>query len=144
MKIQMKRLDDAFHFEAIGPSDFPVHIDAGAGIGGAEEGARPMELVAMAVAGCSAFDFLLILKKQRQELQDIAINIEAKRFENQTPSPFENITLYFHLVGDLDEKKVAKALKLAVEKYCSVAEMVKSTAKIEYSFEIVDALPDSE
>ena len=81
---------------------------------------------------------------RRQELQDIAINIEAKRFENQTPAPFENINLNFLLVGDLDEKKVAKALKLSIEKYCSVAEMVKSTAQIEYSFEIVDALPDSE
>ena len=140
MNIQMNRLDDAFHFQAIGPSDIPIHIDAGEGVGGAGNGARPMELVAMGLAGCSAIDFILILKKQRQELKDIRINIEANRFENQTPSPFEHINLKFLLVGKLEEKKVAKALHLSIEKYCSVAEMVKSTAKIEYSFEILDSI----
>ena len=140
MNIQMNRLDDAFHFQAIGPSDIPIHIDAGKGVGGAGNGARPMELVAMGLAGCSAIDFILILKKQRQELTDIRINIEAKRFENQTPSPFEHINFKFLLVGKLDEKKVAKALHLSIEKYCSVAEMVKSTAKIDYSFEILDRI----
>ena len=136
MKIHMNRLDNGFHFEAIGPSGVPVHIDAGEGVGGAGMGARPMELVAMGLAGCSAIDFILILKKQRQALEDIRIEINAERYENQTPAPFEHISLNFLLVGDLDAKKVAKALELSIEKYCSAAEMIKSTAKIDYSFEI--------
>lgn len=136
MKIELKRLDDAFHFEAIGPSNFPVHIDAGIGIGGHEQGARPMELVAMGLAGCAVIDFILILKKQRQNLEDIRISIDAERIKDKTPSPFEKIHMLFVLKGDLDPNKVEKALALAVDKYCSVAEMVKSTATITYDFEI--------
>jgi putative redox protein len=136
LKIELKRLDDAFHFKALGPSEFPVHIDAGAGIGGHEEGARPMELVAMGLAGCAAIDFILILKKQRQALHDIRITIDAERYKDQTPSPYEKIHLLFHLKGHLDPNKVSKALALSIDKYCSVAEMVKSTATITYDFEI--------
>lgn len=136
MKIELKRVDDAFHFEAIGPSDFPVHIDAGAGVGGHEQGARPMELVAMGLAGCTVIDFILILQKQRQVLKDIRITVDAERYKDQTPSPYEKIHLMFHLKGELDPNKVAKALALSVDKYCSVAEMLKSTATITYDFEI--------
>jgi putative redox protein len=136
MQIEIKRLDDAFHFEAIGPSAFPIHMDAAAEIGGHGQGARPMELVAMALAGCAVFDFILILKKQRQILDDIQILVETERIKDRTPSPYENIHLLFKLQGQLDPKKVEKALSLSIEKYCSVAEMVKSTAEITYSFEI--------
>jgi len=136
LKIEMNRVDNAFHFKATGPSDFPIHIDAGEGVGGAGGGARPMELVAMALAGCSVIDFIIILKKQRQNLRDIRVDIDAERRKNRAPSPFEFIKMNFILAGELDPQKVAKALKLSVEKYCSVAEMVKSTAQIEYGFEI--------
>ncbi len=137
MHIELRRLDDAFHFEAVGPSGAPVHIDAGKSVGGSGLGARPMELVAIGLAGCSVIDFILILKKQRQALKDIRIEMKAERYKDQTPSPFERISMKFILSGELDPAKVAKALKLSVEKYCSAAEMIKSTAKIEYSFEIL-------
>ena len=140
MNIELKRLDDAFHFEAVGPSGAPVHIDAGEAVGGAGKGARPMELVAAGLAGCAVIDFILILKKQRQALEDIRIEIQAKRYKERTPAPFENINMKFILSGTLDPNKVEKALALSVEKYCSVAEMVKSTAKINYSFEIRDSI----
>ena len=142
MNIELKRLDDAFHFEAVGPSGAPVHIDAGEAVGCAGKGARPMELVAAGLAGCAVIDFILILKKQRQVLEDIRISIQAKRYENRTPSPFEHIHMKFILAGTLDAVKVEKALTLSVEKYCSAAEMIKSTAKIDYSFEIRDSIDE--
>jgi len=142
MNIELKRLDNAFHFKAIGPSGAPVHIDAGEAVGGAGMGARPMELVAAGLAGCAVIDFILILKKQRQALEDIRISIQAERHENRTPSPFERINMKFILAGKLDAAKVEKALTLAVEKYCSVAEMLKSTVKIDYSFEIRENVSD--
>lgn len=140
MQVELRRVDDAFHFEAVGASDVPVHIDAGSGVGGHEQGARPMEMVLMGLAGCSAIDFILILKKQRQELKDISIVVDAKR-KDSTPSPFEQVHMKFNLKGNLDPRKVEKALQLSVEKYCSVAEMLKSTATIEYSFEIMTSEP---
>jgi len=142
MNIELKRLDNAFHFEAVGPSGAAVHIDAGEAVGGSGQGARPMEMIAMGLAGCTVIDFILILKKQRQVLDDIRIKVTAKRYENQTPSPFEHIDMKFLLAGELDPPKVEKALKLAAEKYCSAAEMIKSTARIDYSFEIHDQLSE--
>jgi putative redox protein len=136
MHITLKRLDNAFHFAAIGPSNFSIHIDAATAVGGHGRGARPMELVAMGLAGCAVIDFILILKKQRQNLQDINIVVDAERFKERTPSPFEKIHLLFQLKGELDPNKVRKALTLSIDKYCSASEMVRSTAAITYDFEI--------
>ena len=137
MRVDLQRVDNAFLFQALGASGVPVHIDASAQVGGQEKGARPMELVLMGLASCSAIDFILILKKQRQQLDDISIRVDADR-KQATPSPFERIHMNFTLKGKLDPNKVEKALKLSVEKYCSAAEMIKSTARIEYTFDIVD------
>ncbi len=90
----------------------------------------------MGLAGCAVIDFILILKKQRQILEDIRITIDADRVKDRTPSPYEKIHMLFHLKGDLDPKKVDRALSLSIDKYCSVAEMVKSTAAITYDFKI--------
>ncbi len=138
MRVDLQRVDNAFLFQALGTSGVPVHIDASVQVGGQEKGARPMELVLMGLASCSAIDFILILKKQRQQLDDISIRVDADR-KQATPSPFERIHMNFTLKGKLDPNKVEKALKLSVEKYCSAAEMIKSTARIEYTFDIVDS-----
>ncbi len=137
MHVELQRMDDAFLFQALGASGVPVHIDASAKVGGHEKGARPMELLLMGLAGCTAIDFILILKKQRQQLDDIFIHVDGDR-KNATPSPFEDIRMTFKLKGQLDAKKVERALQLSVEKYCSAAEMLKSTARIQYSFEILE------
>jgi len=136
MHIELNRINAPFHFEAFGPSQLAVDIDAAINIGGNEQGLRPMELIAMGLGGCAAIDFVYILKKQRQDLQNISVSINAKRIKNKSPSPFESIDLHFTLEGELDENKVERALALSIEKYCSAAEMVKSTAHITYSFTI--------
>ena len=136
MQIELKRTNAPFHFEAKGPSRLPVQIDAATHIGGNEQGLRPMELIAMGLAGCAAIDFVHILNKQRQPLRCISVSVNAERKDGKIPSPFESVDLHFILEGDLDERKVEKALSLSIEKYCSAAEMIKSTAHISYSFAI--------
>ena len=63
MKIELKRLDDAFHFEAISETGNIVHMDAGENLGGHNKGVRPMQMLLMGLGGCSAIDVILILKK---------------------------------------------------------------------------------
>ena len=63
MKVQLNRVDDAFHFEASGMSGVKVHMDAAEDIGGHNAGSRPMELLLMGLGGCTAIDVVLILKK---------------------------------------------------------------------------------
>lgn len=136
MKVNLKRVDKDFHFQAFGSSDVPVNIDGAEAIGGHNQGARPMELVLMALGTCSAIDIISILRKQKLELEDFQIEVDANRRENETPAIFENAHIEFRFRGNLDEEKVKRAVELSVEKYCSVYNILKQTANITYSFKI--------
>ena len=124
MNITLTKVNDAVHFEGTSSSTpVKVHIDGSPDIGGKELGARPMELVLMALGSCSALDLVSILKKQRQRIDDLRIDVEGKRRE-AIPTVFTRIPLLFSLKGDIDPVKAQKAAELAVKKYCSVHDML--------------------
>lgn len=124
MKISLTRKNDAVHFEGSAAStDVTVHIDGSPEIGGEGLGVRPMELVLMALGSCSALDLVSILKKQRQQVDDIRIDVEGQRRE-AVPHIFTAIHLSFQLQGTIDPVKAEKAAELAVKKYCSVHDML--------------------
>ena len=137
MNIELVRKNKAFHFEATDANQHIVQIDAGPNIGGADKGTRPMDLVLMGLGGCSSIDIGLILKKQKQELKDFKVQIQAER-EDAVPSLFKKINLHFILWGDLKENKVVKSIELSLQKYCSVAKILEPTAEITYTYEIVN------
>jgi putative redox protein len=118
MHIHIRQVDDEVHFEARNERGNTAQID-GADV--EAEGMQPMELLLASVATCSAIDLVQILKKQRQPLEDLQIEVDGKRPEDTTPRPFKAISLKFKLFGELEESKVARAVELSVEKYCSVA-----------------------
>ena len=120
MKVNLKRVNQAFHYEASTEDKIKVDIDANPVIGGEGKGARPMELVLMGLGGCASIDLGLILKKQRQELIDYQVEVTAER--DETPAKaFKSINVHFVLTGNLDAEKVEKAIELTLTKYCSVA-----------------------
>lgn len=137
MKVELNRVDDAFHFEATGVSGVPVHIDGAANIGGHDAGARPMELLLMGVAGCSAIDVILILQKQRQRIDEFRITVEGQRLADATPAPFRTIHLNYILKGDIDEEKARRAIDLSMDKYCSATAQIRPTAQITYSLTLL-------
>jgi putative redox protein len=138
MQVELVRLDDAFHFEAKGMSGIPVHIDAAENIGGHNAGARPMELLLMGLGGCTAIDVLLIMKKQRQIVEDLKISIsgEREKIEGTEMTPFHKINIHFKFKGLLSEEKVQKAIVMSMEKYCSATAQFSASAEITHSFEI--------
>ncbi len=136
MKVELRRVNDAFHFEAEGAAGVAVHIDGSPDIGGENAGARPMEMILMGLGGCSAIDIVLILQKQRQLITDIKISVEAERVPNETPSIFKTIHVHYQFKGDLNEEKVKRAIELSMEKYCSVTAILNKTAVITHSFSI--------
>lgn len=136
MKVNIKRVDKDFHFHAYGSSGVPVNIDAAEAIGGHNAGARPMELVLIALGTCSAIDIISILRKQKQEIVNFEIEVDGNRREKEIPAIFENAHIEFKFKGKLDDEKVKRAVELSVEKYCSVYEMLKQTTKITYSYKI--------
>lgn len=124
MNIKLAKVNDAVHFEGSSTStSVKVHIDGSPEIGGEGLGARPMELVLMALGSCSALDLVSILKKQRQRIDDMQINVEGDRRE-AIPNVFTRIHISFSLKGDIDPVKAQKAAELAVKKYCSVHDML--------------------
>lgn len=137
MKIQLQRKNKAVHFEASSSlSDIKVNIDGSESIGGEGKGVRPMELVLMALGSCSVFDLTTILQKQRQEIEDIQVEVEGQRRE-EIPNIFTSIHINFFLKGKIDEVKAHKAAELAVKKYCSVHDMLAAGGiDITYSIKI--------
>ena len=135
MEVVLKRLDNDFHFEGMGNSPIPVHIDAAENIGGHNAGARPMELLLMGLGGCMAIDVILILKKQRQAIDDFQIRISGNRekIEGTEKTPFREINIQFELKGPIDGNKALKAIQLSMEKYCSATAQLEPSATITHT-----------
>jgi putative redox protein len=137
MKIELKRLDKAFHFEAKDDSGHAVQMDAGENIGGGNKGVRPMQMLLMGLGGCSAIDIVMILQKQRQIIDDFEISIDAERETGKEPSLWETIQINFKLKGQIDPEKAARAVALSMDKYCSVSKTLElAGAKITYKVTI--------
>lgn len=138
MKVVLKRVDDAFHFEATGQSGVANHIDAGENVGGHNLGARPMEMLLMGLGGCTSIDVILILKKQKQVIEDMQVEVSGERvaIEETQMTPFRKINVHFILKGILDSKKVERAISLSMEKYCSATAQLSCSAEITHSYEI--------
>ncbi|MDI6402682.1 OsmC family protein [Balneolaceae bacterium ANBcel3] len=130
MNIQVKRIDDAFHLEATNESGRTIKMDGAPKIGGSDKAPRPMEVLVMSLAGCSSMDVLDIMKKQRQQVDDFSIDIQATREEGKTPALFTSIHLHFKLRGSIDKSKAERAIQLSMDTYCSVARILEKTAEI--------------
>jgi len=137
MKISIQRLNDAVHMEAKNEDGVTLQMDGTGEIGGINGGFRPMQMLLAAAGGCSAIDVVGILKKQRQNPDDLKIEVTGERVNVKDYSEFKSINIHFILKGDLDEKKVSRAIDLSLNKYCSVSKTLEKTAKITSSFEIV-------
>ena len=135
MKVNLKRVNSAFHYEALTEDKIKVNIDANPSIGGEGKGTRPMELLLMGVAGCASIDLGLILKKQKLELLDYDVEVTAERNDNVAKN-FKSIHLHFILFGDLDDSKVERAIELTLTKYCSVALSLDKEIEITSTYDI--------
>jgi putative redox protein len=140
MKIELRRIDDAFNMEAMDEEGHTVLMDAGKASGGNNRGVRPMQMLLMGLGGCSAIDVLLILKKQRQDVLDFRISIEGERENGKEPSLWEKVNLVFHFTGRVEKEKAQRAVDLSMQKYCSVsATLEKAGTKIAYQIKVNEA-----
>lgn len=136
MQIKIERVSGNFHLEAKNENGNVVHMDGSEKIGGENKGARPMEMLLMALGGCSTIDIVLILTKMKQELSDIKIEINGQREEGVEPSLFKNIDVKFICTGEVESDKLKRAVDLSMQKYCSVAKTLEATAEIKYKIEL--------
>jgi putative redox protein len=137
MKVELKRVNDAVHFEATGlATPVKVQIDGSPAVGGQGLGVRPMELVLMALGSCGVVDLVSILKKQRQDIKDVTVSVEGERTD-KIPAVFTRIHMAVNITGSVDQEKAEKAAELAIKKYCSVHDMLAAGGvQITYSVSI--------
>lgn len=135
MKITIDHLND-MHMEAQNEEGGLIRMDGSTEIGGLEGGFSPMQLLLAGVGGCSAIDIIGILKKQRQDLQDLKVEVEGDRQSVEEYSEFTDIHIKYTFTGDLDPDKVERAINLSLDKYCSVSKTLEKTSDITHSYEI--------
>lgn len=136
MEVHLSRQNQAVLFEARNAEAASARIDGAPEIGGVSGGLRPMELLLAALASCSAFEVVTILKKQRQPLQQLDISARGERVPEGDVRPFQAITLTFRIQGEVAPAKAERAAQLAVEKYCSVRNSLDPSITVDYQVEI--------
>jgi putative redox protein len=102
-------------------------------------GAKPIELVAVALAGCTAFDVITVLRQKfHQQVTGYEVRVEADQAD-RPPQVFVEVRTHHLVKGvDIDPKAIEQAIRLSEEKYCSVAAMLKHTAKGTTTYEVVE------
>ncbi len=135
MKVTVSHIK-GMHFEGEGSSKLRTQIDSNVTSGGSGYGSSPMELVLMALGGCSGMDVVLILEKMKVSFERIEIVIVGDR-SGDNSRVFTDIELTYKFWGEnLPLKKIQRAIQLSMEKYCSVANMLDKAANITYKIEL--------
>ncbi|MEO5892544.1 MAG: OsmC family protein [Ferruginibacter sp.] len=125
IEINVKRIEGDFGFEAVNATGHTLKMDTSPESGGTNFGIRPMQVLLMGMGGCSGIDIVMILKKQRQTVENFSMKIEGERESGKEPSLWEDVKIVFELTGNIDPDKAERACELSMNKYCSVAETLR-------------------
>jgi len=131
MTMKLRRVGEmAFHVKT--PSGHDVYQDSGEKVGGKDSAARPMELVLVALMGCTSMDVVSILRKMKVTDYEYYMEVESEK-KDEHPKVFTKINLIYNFAGkNLPKDKIEKAVKLSQEKYCSVSAMLRETVELTY------------
>jgi len=111
-------------FTGTADSGFEVPLGSYPEVGGDDDGFRPMELMAVSLAGCTAMDVISILKKKRQDVSDFQVKVETERAD-QHPKVFTKAVIEYHIAGtDIKENAVVRAMELSADAYCPAQAMI--------------------
>ena len=120
---------------------FTLPLGADPQVGGDNDGFRPMELILIGLAGCTAMDVISILQKKRQKITAFQVTAQAERAEEH-PKVFTKILLEYQVTGlDIDEQAVERAIELSETRYCPAQAMLGHSVAIHSRYSILDALP---
>ena len=126
------------NFIGMPDSGFPVQLDSDSYFGGTNSGVRPMEMVALGLAGCTAMDVLSVLQKMRQKVTGFEVKVNAPR-SSEHPQVFTSAVIIYIVTGkNVDETAVLRAIELSVTKYCPVQKMLEGAFPMELHYEIYE------
>ncbi|MCD6577602.1 MAG: OsmC family protein [Anaerolineaceae bacterium] len=118
-------------FEGTSDSEFKVPLGASPNVGGDNDGFRPMELIAIGLAGCTAMDVISILRKKRQEVSSFEVKVHAD-LNDEHPKVFNRLAIEYIISGkDISKEAVERAVELSANKYCPAQAMFKKVVPME-------------
>lgn len=120
-----------FRFDAQASGGVVTHVD-----GNGEAGTTPVDLLLESVGSCAAIDVVDILKKSRQDVQGIGVEVEATR-RDEPPRYVKRLEFRFRIKGDVDQGKAERAVDLSLEKYCSVFHTLRMDIMLDVDVKIV-------
>ena len=125
-------------FTGIADSGFPISLDTDESVGGDNRAARPLELLALGLAGCTAMDVISILQKKRQEVTSFEVKVDAAR-ANEHPKVFTSAVIRYVITGrNIDETALTRAIELSAVKYCPAQAMLANAFPMELRYEIYE------
>jgi len=126
------------NFVGMPASGFPIQMDSDSYFGGTNQGVRPMEMIALGLAGCTAMDVLSILQKKRQNVTSFEVRVDAPRSTDH-PSVYTSAVISYRVTGkDLNETAVLRAMELSFTKYCPVQKMLDGAFPMDLRYEIYE------
>jgi putative redox protein len=121
------------YFIGVPPSGHAIPIDVNSERSSAS---GPLELLLVALGGCTGTDVISVLHKKRQQVTDYRIEVRGERHD-EYPKSFKRMEVRHILRGrGISEEAVAKAIEISITKYCSVAATLRPTVEIVTSYEI--------
>ena len=125
-------------FEGVGNSGYPVQLDSDKSVGGNDGAARPMELIALGLAGCMAMDIISIMKKKQQQVTDFNIKAHLDRSSDH-PKIFTFAVLEFILYGrNIVQQELVRSIELSATKYCPAHAMLSKVFPIRLRYSVFD------
>ncbi len=104
-------------------------------------GCKPTDALLLSLAGCMAIDVVMFLQKMKMELDSFNVDIDGER-NAMPPQYFKTVNIALHLAGkSLNANKVARAVSLSHEKYCSVYNSLRKDMEVKVSYNITDTTP---
>ncbi len=129
-------LKDQMTFGGTSGSGHALTMDADDASGGRNKGFRPMELLLVAFGGCTGMDVISILRKKRQDVSGLEMNVKGEKAES-FPHVYTNIEIEYVVTGkNIQKEAVERAIELSLTKYCSVGATLAKTGAISHSYRI--------
>lgn len=130
--------DHGLTFTGTADSGFKVGLGAEPEVGGDNDGFRPMELMAISLAGCTAMDVISILKKKRQDVTAFDVKVHTERAPKH-PKVFTSAVIEYFVTGhQVDEAAVVRSIELSATRYCPAQGMLDKIIPIELKYEIYE------
>lgn len=123
-------------FKGSAETGFEVPLGSEPAVGGDNDGFRPMEMVAIGLAACTAMDVISILSKKKQEVTAFEVKIHADRAD-QHPKVFTHATIEYIVTGHaIDRTAVERSVELSETKYCPAQAMLSKAFPIDHTITI--------